>query len=121
MLNYKILFLLLIGSVSSIDAQIDCSKLGNSFSNYESAHRAISSSRFQLTDKANTYKSSWIRGANYYSCDGQVGYFYLKTDSKNYIFKNVPLKIWNGFKNAPSHGKFYDDYIRNRYYFYISQ
>jgi hypothetical protein len=120
-MRFKILFFLLMVSLSSIYAQVDCSKLGNSYNNYESANRAISSSRFQLTDKVNTYKSSWIRGASFYSCDGDVGYFYLKTDSNNYIYKDVPLKIWNAFKNASSHGEFYNANIRNRYYFYISQ
>jgi len=105
----------------STNAQVHCSRMKTSFPNYETAYKAIVSTRFEFNDKTNTSKSSWIRGASYYSCDGRVGFFFLKTDQKNYIFKDVPLKVWNEFKNAPSHGKYYHANIKNRYYYYLSQ
>lgn len=115
------LFFLIACSFSQLNAQVHCSKMKSSFSSYEDTYRAIMSTRFEISEQANTYKSSWIRGAKYFSCDGRVGFFLLTTDRKNYIFKDLPYKVWTGFKNAPSHGKYYHDYIENRYYYYLSQ
>lgn len=104
----------------SCNAQIDCKKLNNSFSSFEDAEYQIENARFLFVDIANTSKSSWIRGASFYSCDNNLGYFILKTDSKNYIYSNLPISVWYSFKNASSHGSFYSNNIRNKYQLFLS-
>ena len=94
----------------------DCNKLPQSFSSYGQAIRLVKNSDFIITEEANTSESSWITSANYYSCDGETGYFIYTTNrGYEYIHKGVPLRIWNGFKNASSKGSYYDANIRKKY------
>ena len=102
-------------------AQIDCSKLSTTFSTYEEAENRIRVSRFTLVDKANTAKSSWIRGASFYSCNKRVGFLILTTYKGNFIYKNLPIVIWYRFKSASSLGSYYTHNIRNRYQLYLSK
>jgi hypothetical protein len=95
--------------------QTNCEQLPKSYDSYDEALSLIRAAKFQYEDKANTSKSSWIRGAEYYSCDGKTGYFILITDSKEYIHAGMPLDVWEGFKNAESFGKYYNDYIKHKY------
>ncbi len=93
----------------------DCNTLPTTFNSYNAAMAAVKAATFSLSESVNTAKSSWIRGANYYSCNRKVGYFILKTDKQSYIYANMPINIWNGFKNASSFGSYYNDKIIDRY------
>ncbi len=108
-------------SDSRTETSKSCSQLPGQFQSYEEAESRITSASFQFQDDVNTSKSSWIRVASYYSCDGQTGYFMLMTNKKNYIFQGMPLSIWQGFKNADSFGDYYHAHIRDRYYMYVGE
>jgi len=99
---------------------IVCDKLPNSYSNYEEAIGIIENARFKQEEKVNTSKSSWIRGASYYSCDGVSGYFILETDSRKYIYSGLPVEVWQSFKEADSFGSYYNKSIKNRYQFKLN-
>lgn len=116
----KIILCLLLFQHYTVYGQIDCSKLPNSFSTYKEAESKILSAKFAFSDNVNTSKSSWVRGASFYSCDKKIGYFIIKTDKRNYIYKNLPISIWNSFKNANSFGSYYDRNIKNRYQLYLT-
>lgn len=109
---------LLIASVwllfSSCNSQ-NCSDLRKEFTSYEQAKKSISSTSFTFSDKCNTSKSSWILGAEYYSCDGKTGYFIIEAKSKNYIHSGVPIEMWHDFKNTNSFGSYYNRYLKGRY------
>ena len=107
-------YLLFLVSISAY-CQTDCNKLQSNFSSYNEAFKKIKSTTFKFTDYANTSKSSWIRGASFYSCDMKFGYLIIQTDDGNYIHKNVPTNIWNSFKHAKSFGSYYNKNIKNRY------
>lgn len=94
-----------------------CDSLPNTYTSYEEAIGIIESAKFKQEDKVNTSKSSWIRGASFYSCDGITGYFIIETDSKKYIHSGIPVKVWQGFKKADSFGSYYNKNIKNRYQF----
>ncbi|HEV8503963.1 MAG TPA: KTSC domain-containing protein [Chitinophagaceae bacterium] len=104
-------------AISSI-AQ-NCKILPAHFYSYEQAISWVKNASFKIKEDVNTSKSSWIRSASYYSCDGKVGYFIFSTDSKEYIHEGIPVEIWNKFKNADSFGSYYDHYIRKKYRFYL--
>lgn len=93
----------------------DCNSLQANFSSYSDAINIIESTKFTLTDNANTTYSSWIRGASFHSCDKSFGYFIVKTDKNIYIHKDLPTSVWNNFKNASSLGSYYNNNIKNRY------
>lgn len=118
MRNY--IFYLLFCISLAARGQSDCNKLPNNFYSYSEAMSKIENTKFTLTDYVNTSNSSWIRGASYYSCDKKLGYFIIKTDKRNYIYKDLPLNIWNGFKNASSFGSYYERNIKNRYQLYLT-
>ena len=93
----------------------DCNSLQSNFSSYNEAINIIESIKFTLTDNVNTSNSSWIRGASFYSCDKNFGYFIIKTDKNKYIHKDLPTSVWNSFKKANSFGSYYNNNIKNRY------
>jgi len=103
-------------------SQLNCNDLPQSYRSYEEAVSTIRNAKFNLHEKIKTSKSSWIRGAEYYSCDNKTGYFILilKTDSKEYIHNDMPVNVWESFKNAESFGKFYNTNIKHKYYFKLN-
>ncbi len=99
----------------------DCANLPKSFSSYNEAVRIIKETNFTFQDNVNTATSSWIRGANFYSCDNHLGYFLLYTDKQDYIYKDLPIDVWKGFKSSSSFGSFYSQNIKNRYQLYLTE
>ena len=93
----------------------DCTKLPNIFSNYQQACTLVKSSVFRLHENVDTSNSSWIRAANYYSCDSKTGFLIIKADQTEYIHQNVPINVWYAFKNASSFGSYYSSNIKGRY------
>jgi KTSC domain len=58
----------------------------------------------------------WIEWAEYCP-SGPLGYFVLKVKTgqqKVYLFENIPPAVWEGFKAAPSAGKFYHSKIKGK-------
>jgi len=92
----------------------DCNSLGN-FKTYDEAISKVKSTDFKISESVATDKSSWIRGASYYSCDGQTGYLIIETDNRSYIHSGVPVSVWKEFKDAESFGSHYDHNIKGRY------
>lgn len=93
-----------------------CDKLTKSFSTYDQAESLVESASFRIKESISTSKSSWIRCAKYYSCDGKTGFFVICTDSEDYIHQDMPIGIWHGFKNAQSFGTYYNKNIRGLYW-----
>lgn len=98
----------------------DCNKLQADFTSYNEAISVIKATRFTYSDSVNTSRSSWVRGAFYYSCDKETGYFIIKTDTRNYIYKDLPISTWNSFKNTSSFGSYYNRNIKSRYKLYLT-
>jgi hypothetical protein len=116
----KLFSILLIVFLSSCGGT-DCGKLPTSFNSFDEAVRQIENAHFNLKDDVNTSKSSWIRGAKYFSCDNQTGFFILETDKQDYLYQDLPLEIWTGFKNATSFGQYYNANIKHRYQFQLTK
>ncbi|MCL6524958.1 MAG: KTSC domain-containing protein [Thermoflavifilum sp.] len=95
----------------------NCDSLPAHYSSYTQAVNIIRHTHFKIHDTCHTSSSSWIRAAEYYSCDGQTGYFLFKTDKQWYIHAAVPISVWQEFKDAQSRGSSYDHYIKGRYRF----
>ncbi len=108
-------------SKEAVKNTYSCKDLSTQFQTYEEALLRIKQSNFQIKDAVITSKSSWIRGASYYSCDGQTGYFVILTDQNNFLFQNMPITIWEGFKDTNSFGEYYNAYIRDRYLMYVGR
>ncbi len=89
--------------------------LPSHYSSYKSAVQMIQSARFRIKESVNTSKSSWVRSASYYSCDGVVGYFILRTDNKEYLYEGVPVVVWEEFKYSESCGSYCDRNIKWQY------
>ena len=112
----RFLIILLLVLIRSICFSQDCG-LPKHFSSYREAHKAINEHNFEI-DESDYSPSSWIQSAHYKSCVGEIGYFlmYAKT-GKSYIFRGMPIEVWNGYKYAPSKGQYYNYYIDGRYGF----
>lgn len=110
----KLLFIIvstvLFGSCSSNEQCIPIKS-----SSYLEAISEVQGMKFSFTDELPIGKSSWINGADYYSCDGNKGYLILKTNNQEYIHEGVPKDVWIEFKNAESSGSYYDENIKYHY------
>ena len=114
---YRLYLFWLLLILFSCSNNNDCSKLPEHYTNYNEAVNIIESASFKIKEEISTSKSSWIREAAFYSCDGKTGFLIVRTDNQKYISANVPIEIWQGFKNANSYGWYYNQYIKGRYYF----
>ncbi len=112
----KKLLLLILFAFVSCNRQ-NCDQINNNkFNSYSEAKQYVETFDFQLSEEENLQRSSWMSKANYYSCDGMVGYFTYETkNGENYIYRNVPMEVWQGFKNADSPGRFYNENIKSRF------
>jgi hypothetical protein len=94
--------------------RLACETLGG-FRSYDDAVRKVRSSDFKFTDAIRTPGSSFVRSAEYYSCNGSRGYFIIYLNNGDYIYENMPISVWNSFKGASSHGSFYSSRIKGNY------
>lgn len=117
-MDKTLLFLITLFAISCQGQ--DCNLSKENFTTYSQALTTISQTSFNFKDSVDTSSSSWIKGANFFSCDTQYGYLILKTSAKEYIFERVPIQIWNEFKKASSFGKYYNQKIRNHYQFILN-
>lgn len=98
----------------------NCENIPSSFPSYSKALNIVESSIFSVKENIKTAKSSWIFNASFYSCDGKTGFLVITTKKKKYLFQNVPIFIWRGFKDTDSFGTYYNQNIRNRYKVYLN-
>jgi len=92
-----------------------CNELPTQFNNYEQALSEIKSTDFSFEDSVDTSRSSFIESASFYSCDSKSGYLIIGIRNTEYIYQNVPISVWEEFKEAESFGKFYNSNIKDRY------
>jgi len=58
--------------------------------------------------------SSWIQGAKWDSETLRMQ-IYIGDKGEVYECEGVDAETWNGFKNAKSHGKYFNSYIRGKF------
>ena len=92
-----------------------CNELPSQFSSYQQAVSEIKSTDFTIEDKVDTSRSSLIKSATYYSCDSKIGFLLVKIRSTEYIYQNVPISVWENFKEADSFGSFYNRNIKGNF------
>lgn len=96
--------------------QLDCNDLPEYFSSFDEAEEIVRNAEYIFSDELNDLDSEWITHAEYYSCDGEIGYFIMCTlKSGCYIFDDMENEVWNGFKNADDYGKYYHEVIKGKY------
>ena len=90
MRSYRILKLLFIiiltnGFIACSNGP-DCNNLDTNFTSYRQATELVrSASGFEVSEKERL-NSTWMKSAEYYSCDGDLGYFiYTNTKGDSYI------------------------------------
>lgn len=99
----------------AVEVERSCADLPRTYSSYEEVIDQVRSSTFVIAEEQNTAESSWVRGAEFYSCDGTTGFFILRTDDQDYIHTNVPLSVWHEFRETSSFGTYYTANIKRRY------
>jgi hypothetical protein len=110
----KLLLLTILLAVLSCKGE-DCETLPTTFASYSEATSKITNATYSFSDSVNTSASSWIEDASFFSCDGTKGFLVIETSKQNYIFRNVPIQVWNNFKEAKSFGVFYNNFIRGKF------
>ncbi len=106
---------LLLLLFSLISCGQDCKNLPGVYKSYEEAKQLVLAAHFKFTDNCDVSESSFITSADYYSCDGLVGYFVVGMNDKKYIFQDMPVGIWRDFKKAESKGRYFNGNIKGRF------
>ncbi len=107
----KILYILIITLLTALP----CIARTVGFASYEQAIEFVKSEYASETIHPD---STAIFRAEYYDVDGESGYLIINFQSnkmKSYIYANVPIEIWQGFKNTSSKGRYYNKEIKGRY------
>ncbi|MBI9040270.1 KTSC domain-containing protein [Lutibacter sp.] len=92
-----------------------CNELPTQFNSYQQAVSEVKSTNFTFEDRVNTSRSSLIKSASFYSCDSKIGFLLVKIRSTKYIYQNVPISVWENFKQAESFGSFYNRNVKGSY------
>ena len=110
-------FLTLLGVVFNFNScdSASCTDLPTNFTSYQKAVSEIKSANFTIEDNLDTSRSSIIRNAFFYSCNSKTGFLLVKIKSTEYIYQNVPISVWENFKEAGSFGRFYNNNIKGNY------
>ena len=85
------------------------------FSSYDNAIYYAETHQYRVDETTDTSDSEWITSAEYKSLDGNIGFLILGMRGEKYIFDEVPLEIWQGFKTAEDKGKYYHKNIKKRF------
>jgi hypothetical protein len=112
--KYILILLLLSFTIASCSSQ-DCKDLPSQFSSFSQAVNKVKSANFTIKEKVKTTKSSWIKSISFYSCNSEKGFLLVETQSEEYIYQNVPISVWEQFKEADSFGTFYNKFIKENY------
>lgn len=99
----------------------NCQSLPSTFSSYQQAkNRVRSSSGYEIKQKR-SFKSSWLKSAEFYSCDGKNGFLIITTNKgKTYIHSLVPKNLWSSFINSHSYSSFYVKNIKGNYRLHLN-
>ncbi len=115
MKNLLLLFFCIISFNICLQAQA-CEDLPGKFDTYQAAITAIRSADFKYTDEMPEGSSPWIISAEYFSCDGNFGYFICSMGNGSvYIYESVPTTVWTEFKNADSKASFYEKHLKAKF------
>ncbi len=93
----------------------DCYQLPSKFENYNKAIYLIENTKFNFVDAVNTSTSPEIKAAEFFSCNEEYGYLFIKLNNKTLVYNKIPIDIWFDLKNSNSFEKYYNDFIKEQY------
>jgi hypothetical protein len=108
--------------LSQITPQAQPCAIQNGFyPTYQKAVSEIRNGDYEYSDSKNMTSSSWVKSAEFYSCDAVSGCLIITTKAnRDYIHFGVPMDVWKMFKSASSYGSYYSRNLKGRYSFIIS-
>lgn len=115
MKKYYLLSLLTIMSLSSKAQLKHCDQLPVKFENYNKAIYIIENTKFSFVDAVNTSSSPEIKAAEFFSCNEENGYLFIKLVKQTLIYQKIPIDVWFELKNADFFEKYYDANIKKQY------
>ena len=108
--------IILLFFTSSVNAQLKhCEELPAKFENYNKAIYLIENTKFTFVDAVNTSTSTEIKAAEFFSCNEENGYLFIKLNNKTLVYNKIPIDIWFDLKNSNSFGKYYNENIKEQY------
>ena len=112
---------LLVAPVTSNIQNRSCNELPDSYRDRSEAENAILSAEgWKIREYDPTTNSSWMKGARYLSCDGELGYLFFHRDfGSTTIHEGVEARVWRQFTATDNKDKFYSRNFRGRYEFRV--
>ena len=108
-----IIVLIFIGAYLNAKEE-NCSQINGAWKSEKSAIKKIENTSFKIQESI-LPNESWMKVAQFYSCDDEFGYLIVKSEKKTYIHQDVPKAIWLALKNARSVGGYYNFYIKEKF------
>jgi hypothetical protein len=93
-----------------------CPIQNNYYRTYQQAVTEVRNGDYEYSDSKNMTSSSWVKSAEFYSCDAVSGCLIITTKAnRDYIHFGVPTDAWKSFKSATSYGSHYNRNLKGRY------
>lgn len=112
----SIILLGLIFTGLYLNAQINgCLHTKTNWDSAKDAIVAIENTSFRTSEAITDIHDSWLKSANYYSCNSDFGFLIVRGEKKTFVHQNVPVDVWLSLKSANSKGGYYNFYVKNKY------
>lgn len=76
--------------------------------------KLLEQSSFRFRQEFKLTRQEGLKGAAYYSCDGERGYLAVFYHDHSYLFKNVTKEIWIGFSKSSDPEGFFTKQILSK-------
>ncbi len=79
------------------------------------AIKQVENAVFRFNQNFKLSRTSGVRAAHYYSCDGSKGYLVITVNKDKLLFLNVPKNVWNEIITSSDIDGFYEESIRGKF------
>lgn len=97
------------------DIKTDCGKIKPEFSSLEEAKQVLDSSKFSFSQQFKTTRENGVMAANYYTCDNEKGFLWIKVSGKEYVYKDVPHFKWKRLIETNDIDQYYEEDIKGKF------
>jgi len=93
----------------------ECDNLNTMLESDKIQYQTLNSFDFNFRESFETLSVRGIQKANYYSCNGKVGYLLIYQHDRAQLFKDFPIDQWFEFKHASSPESYFSSQIKYNY------
>jgi len=97
------------------NVKTNCDKISSEFNSLDEAKKILDSATFSFSQEFKTTKSSGVIAANFYTCDNEKGYLWIRVNGKEYIYKDVTHFKWKELIETNDLDGYYEENIKGKF------